>query len=536
MKLKYILTTLILFYSAAANAQLTPENFLLPDDKDYLSKSSSLHKYISKNPASNSITDIITSGDTVWLGTSRGVSVSFDRGENWINFFDTPPFGQDGITAINYDKYRNAIWAATVTTVEVPGGGGVVPKGTGLKFSTDNGETWTAVPQPVDTQADSVIEYGVNRFRTLPVTVAEQNVTYDIAFTRDYVWITSFAGGTRRSSDMGQTWERVVLPTDSLNSISPADTVKGINLCLSPAPGSFCNHDGWLNYRAFSVVAADDSTVYIGTANGINKTTNANDPSPSWRKFNHQNQEKPISGNFIVALGYNPNDKTIWGATWRANDNQEFYAVSLSTDGGETWETFLEDERVHNFGFKNIQVIAASDNGPFRSPNLGLTWILPNNIVDDESNVRLLTNIFYSANSEGNTVWLGSNDGLVKLNESPVGFWEGDWKIYFASLPLESANETYCYPNPFNPRQEVLKIKYSTNNENKRVTIRILDFGMNIVRTVIQNAERIRSLDDAPERWDGRDENGNLVPNGVYFYRIEFDNGDPVFGKIIVLQ
>src|SRR5690606_38760545 len=105
MKLKYILTTLILFYSAAANAQLTPENFLLPDDKDYLSKSSSLHKYISKNPASNSITDIITSGDTVWLGTSRGVSVSFDRGENWINFFDTPPFGQDGITAIYYDIY-----------------------------------------------------------------------------------------------------------------------------------------------------------------------------------------------------------------------------------------------------------------------------------------------------------------------------------------------------------------------------------------------------------------------------------------------
>src|SRR5690606_32430027 len=135
MKLKYILTTLILFLPAAANAQLSPENFFLLGDKDYLSKSSSLQKYISKNPASNSITDIITLGDTVWLGTSRGVSVSFDRGENWTNFFDTPPFGQDGITAINYDKYRNAIWAATVTSVDVPGGGGTVPKGTGLKYT-----------------------------------------------------------------------------------------------------------------------------------------------------------------------------------------------------------------------------------------------------------------------------------------------------------------------------------------------------------------------------------------------------------------
>ena len=59
---------------------------------------------------------------------------------------------------------------------------------------------------------------------------------------------------------------------------------------------------------------------------------------------------------------------------------------------------------------------------------------------------------------------------------------------------------------------------------------------MNIVKTVIQNADRIKTLDDAPEKWDGRDENGNIVPNGVYFYRVDFDSGDPVFGKIIVLQ
>jgi flagellar hook assembly protein FlgD len=101
---------------------------------------------------------------------------------------------------------------------------------------------------------------------------------------------------------------------------------------------------------------------------------------------------------------------------------------------------------------------------------------------------------------------------------------------------LKLLKETYCYPNPFSPRQEFLKIKYSTGSENRKVTIRVLDFSMNIVKTVIQNADRTRTLDDAPDRWDGRDENGNLVPNGVYFYRIDFDNENPVFGKIIVLQ
>ena len=528
MKIKYLLISIILFITSQSYSQLRPEFYSLQGEENYLPKIS------ASNPASNSITDIITIGDTVWLGTSRGVSVSFDRGENWTNFFGTAPFGEDGITTIGYNN--GAVWAATVTTVEVPGGGGTIPKGTGLKYTTDNGVTWTAVPQPLDNASDSIVVYGTfeqNRLRVLPITVAEQNVTYDIAFTPGIVWITSFASGLRKSTDMGETWQRIILPTDSLDYISPNDTLSGINLCISPAAESFCGHDGWLNYRAFSVVTANDSTLYVGTANGINKST---DNGISWRKFNHQNQDNPISGNFIVALGFNQTDNTIWGATWRANDNQEFYGVSSSSDGGENWNTSLEDERVHNFGFKNLHVIAPADNGAFRTSNRGVSWILPNSIVDDETKVELSTNLFYSADAEGNYIWLGSNDGLVRLREGVGDFWEGEWKIYFASLSLESASDTYCYPNPFSPRQEVLKIKYSTGGENKKVTIRVLDFGMNIVRTVIQNADRNRSLDDAPERWDGRDENGNLVPNGVYFYRVDFDNDNPVFGKIIVLQ
>ncbi len=525
MKIKYLLFFLILFISVKSYSQIRPESFNLPGDENYLSKIS------SSNPASNSITDIITIGDTVWLGTSRGVSVSFDRGENWTNFYGTSPFGEDGITSIGY--YNGMFWAATVTTVDAPGGG-TVPKGTGLKYTTDNGLTWTAVPQPLDNENDTIEVYGINTIRALPVTVAEQNVTYDIAFTPATVWITSFASGLRKSTDLGQTWERVILPTDSLNSISPTDTLSGLNLCISPTDGGFCG-EGWLNYRAFSVIAVNDSTLYAGTANGINKST---DNGISWRKFTHQNQENPISGNFVVALGYNQTNNTVWGATWRAEDNQEFYGVSSSTDGGETWNTFLEDERVHNFGFKFSNVIAPSDNGAFRTSNQGITWILPNSIIDDQSKLELLTSVFYSASSQGNDIWLGSNDGLIRLRESVSSFWGGEWKIYFAAPPLESHSDTYCYPNPFNPRDEdiSLKIKYSTGGENKKVTIRIFDFAMNIVRTVIQNADRIKGLADDYDRWDGRDENGNIVPNGVYFYRVDFDNDDPVFGKIIVLQ
>ena len=503
-------------------AQLSPFSYNLSEDGKYLSK------YNSSNPVSNSITDIIAIGDTVWLGTSRGVSVSFDRGETWTNFYNTSPFGTDNISAIGY--YRGMFWAATATSVEATGGQ-EVPAGTGLKYTTDNGLTWTSIPQPVDADDDTVEVYGINLLPALPVTVPEQNLTFDIAFTPGTVWITSFAGGTRKSTDLGQSWQRVVLPPDFLNSVSPEDT---LDFCLSPVAGTFCA-EGNLNHRAFAVNATDDTTLYVGTANGINKST---DNGISWVKFNHQNQNKPISGNFITALGYNDFNNTVWAATWKAEDASEFYGVSSSSNGGESWKTFLEEERTHNFGFKDADVISVSDNGAFRSSNQGMSWILPTSIIDTisdpTSKIFLRTDTYFSAGTEGNDIWLGSNDGLVKLEES--GFWRGKAKLYFAAQPLQDLSTTYCYPNPFSPGQEQLKIIYSTDNKPAVVTIRIFDFGMNYVRTVIQNVTRQRGIEGPPDFWDGKDDAGNVVPNGVYLYRVDVDSNQPMFGKIIVMQ
>ena len=520
MKIKLII---ILFLIALGSlfAQVTPDGYNLSAD------GKKLPKIGSTNPMSNSILDILTIGDTVWLGTSRGVSVSFDRGENWTNFFGTSPFGDDNISAIGYDN--GTFWAATARTVE--GVADDVPAGTGLKYTTDNGLSWTAVPQPVDHPDSTTVQYGINILQALPVTVTEQNLTYDIAFTPGTIWITSFAGGLRKSIDMGQTWQRVVLPPDFLSSIAPDDT---LDFCLSPVAGSFCN-EGNLNHRVFSVISTDNTTLYVGSANGINKST---DNGISWVKFNHQNQSEPISGNFITALGYNISTNIVWAATWKADESSEYTGVSSSDNGGASWKTFLRDEKTHNFGFKNFDVIAATDNGPFRSSDDGQSWILPTSIIDTisdpTSKVFLRTDTYFTAAAEGNDVWLGSNDGLVKLEES--GFWRGKAKLYFAAQPLQDLSTTYCYPNPFSPNQEQLKIIYSTDNKPASVTIRIFDFGMNYVQTVIQNATRQRGPEGPPDFWDGKDDTGKVVPNGVYMYRIDVNSDTPLFGKIIVLQ
>jgi len=59
---------------------------------------------------------------------------------------------------------------------------------------------------------------------------------------------------------------------------------------------------------------------------------------------------------------------------------------------------------------------------------------------------------------------------------------------------------------------------------------------MNYIHTVIQNAPRTKTLEGVPDFWNGRDDNGNLVPNGVYLYRVDVDSEEPLFGKIIVMQ
>ena len=323
-----ILQTLIIIslFSVNSFSQTSLFTYKIGDE------TSTINKIVSKNPISNSITDIITRVDTVWLGTSRGVSLSTDHGANWTNFYGQSDFGTDNNSALSYNN--GVLWSAGAKSTEVEGGQ-TLPAGTGLKYTTNSGISWTSISQPLDAATDTIELYGNNQIRALPVTVTIQNLVYDIAFTPNTIWIATFAGGLRKSTDNGQTWKRVVLPPDNLNSISPTDT---LNFCLSPVPGKFCSL-GNLNHRVFSVIAVDDSTLYVGTAGGINKST---DNGISWIKFNAQNQSQPISGNFITALGYNKLNQTVWASTWKAEGQSEFYGVSSSSDGGQTWRTFLK--------------------------------------------------------------------------------------------------------------------------------------------------------------------------------------------------
>ncbi|CUU01434.1 BNR/Asp-box repeat-containing protein [Candidatus Kryptobacter tengchongensis] len=508
------LLTLIFIFSSFSYSQI--KNTYELNSPQSLSSSVGL----SDLPSGNIVTNICICGDTVWIGTSKGLSRTTDGGKTWKNYFKTPEFGESKISAIACRD--GIIWVALARTVKIDNN--YFPEGLGLMYSTDGGETWTKVNQPIDDKNDTVEIYGINQIKTLPVTTTINNIVYDIALTKNAVFIASFAGGLRKSTDMGKTWHRVVLPPDNLNQINPQDT---LNFELNPVKN--------YNHRVFSVISVEDSIIWVGTADGINKST---DGGISWIKFNHQNQSSPISGNFVVALGNqkinigNSEKNIIWGATINANDPNEYKALSFSEDGGNTWTTTLTGEFVHNIAFKDSIVYAVSDNGLWKTKNLGKTWEKAGKIVDPSSRHIIQTSIFYSIGVQRDTIWAGSSDGLVKFIDSEI-FGE-NWKIYRTYEKVAGLGKTYAYPNPFSPWLEVTRIHYSVENIQSKVTIEVFDFSMRKIRTVILNAPR-DGIKEYDEIWDGKDDNGNIVPNGVYFYKVKIDDKE-IYGKILVIQ
>jgi len=82
------------------------------------------------------------------------------------------------------------------------------------------------------------------------------------------------------------------------------------------------------------------------------------------------------------------------------------------------------------------------------------------------------------------------------------------------------------YPNPFNP---LCTIRYQVATRGK-VTIRVFDVRGAVVRTV---RDSWREPGVYSEVWDGKHDDGRVLPSGVYFYRLEA--GDFVATRKMVL-
>ncbi len=440
---------------------------------------------------SNSITDIVIYGDAIWLGTDKGVSVSRDGGVTWETYSHEDGIGRGSVSAIAVND--TIVWVATAFD-SLTRDAGELPTGGGLAYSLDGGKSWTYIEQPGPT----------------PV----QNVTFDIALHTDgSVWITSWGGGIQRTFDLGKTWE--VVPPDTF----------------------FFDPLGQLNHRGFSVISAN-GVLWVGTAGGINKSL---DNGRTWTNFRHQNQEQPISGNFVVAIGHQQFDgvEYIWAATINAEDPNEFRAVSITDDGGFTWRTTLEGVFAHNFAFDDSAAYVAADAGLFKSLDFGHTWAKFPPIVDASQGIEYLSEEFFTAGVDRNHVlWVGGPDGLAKTADDGR-----TWRIFRGTVQPGSDGEprTFAYPSPFSPQRHntlgsdgYIRFQYNTTRAT-RVTIRIYNMAMEKVAEVVSGKER-PAIGTFFEIWNGRNDRGEVVANGVYFYSLQLEGEGVFWGKFIVMD
>jgi len=473
---------------------------------------------------------------------------SVDLGETWDVFTLADGIAKGGIAAINYHRggiFVTTIFDTSVTPRPTAGAGG------GISYSTNAGLSWLKISQPRDTATSSgpvirtqpdgstqtftlvrdvvIRQTGVltDSIYTVAVKTNIDNVSFDIAVTDSSIWLPCFGGGLRvakiASDGSIGTFTAVPLPADSLDELR---LDRDYDFVVDPI-----EH---LNHRAFAILAASNG-IWAGTAGGINYST---DGGLSWKRYTHSNSG--LSGNFVVALSeqiYTENATTfhvIWAATNRALGATEDDGLSYSPDSGRTWHAVLRGPFVNNIAFDGKTVYAATDEGMFRSSDFGATWESFLVIVDGRTGDRTFHPEFASVGVQQNgmnrILYFGNLDGLATSTDLGQS-----WALHraYREPGVNGTPNSYAYPNPFSPTIAPAVVRFQfdptgLNSSTDRVTLRIYDFAMDPVVTVVKGVPLTQTL-----AWNGQNGNGKRVANGTYVYIIEAGK-KKFWGKVTV--
>lgn len=457
----------------------------------------------------NGVTDLLYSGNTLYAGTGFGLSVTSDNGTQWQNFTPSDYGAKGGVSALARGE-DGTLWIAAAFDSLVDQDESLSVGG-GIFYLEAGSSEWQRIPQPKDARGDT--SNGMK-----PTTTTVQNVTFDIAVRgSDEIWISSFGGGVRRSLDRGATWEVITTDGQPFSSLD------------------------FLNHRGFSALVDTSGNVWIGTVGGISKSV---DGGTTWERFTPTNQNSPISGSWVIGLFHNPWNNSVWATTLRATEQSEFNAISSTKNGGNSWDIHLEDELADGtfpryVAFYDSAVYVATEKGVYKSIDDGGNWFKMPVIRDSQSGESLITSTFYSVAASADTpqhrLWVGSLDGLASTVNS--GY---DWTIFrsFVSTRSERPDPAvYAYPNPYSPTHVDRPCRFQFDIESAgEVTIELYNFAMEKITTLRQNLSAPASGSfDRSVLWDGTDNNGRMVDNGVYHFRADI-GGEVTWGKIIVIN
>lgn len=436
----------------------------------------------------------------------------------------------------------------------------------GFAVSNDGGMTWAYRFPPLDEAADTLVTYGGSTLYAVPITQPQNSPPQGIALPphsadvdEDVLWSANGSAGIRRSTDGGTTWQRVILPPDSLDHIHPDSSYA---FPLAPfgttLPNGAVSQFG-LNYIGYSVLVDEAGTVWAGTAGGLNRSDSSDvtdSGERAWRRYSAGPTPQSLIGSLVYGIHAQPTESErdpVWIVLRRSpldtNVREEDAGLAVWTgddpDGGTPlFETRLLGEILYDVAFDGAAVYAAGANGLFLSENDGETWRTLRVFRDESGRPLPLTNIppVYSVDVTQNdsgpsTLWVGTPDGLLRSTDGGAS-----WSAFRASVPTQPgpnddpgevpAVDVYAYPNPYTPRVDgSVRIRLDLA-EAADVRIRLYDYAMNLVRE-LQAGNRPAGPNEV--LWDGTTNRGTRVANGTYLYLVEAGQTQ-ASGTILVLQ
>jgi hypothetical protein len=159
--------------------------------------------------------------------------------------------------------------------------------------------------------------------------------------------------------------------------------------------------------------------------------------------------------------------------------------------------------------------------------------------------------LYLPQSSDSAHFWIASstaasptNNGLfISLNERSDENDTAAFTYIHRDAKLSSGlSQCYAYPSIITDKTPIAVFAYNLSKASN-VTIRVYDWNMDLVRTIINNAPRKAGTDQtsgrstqSEDKWDGTNASGRHVAVGVYYYKITAQSGEHAFGKIIVAK
>jgi hypothetical protein len=451
----------------------------------------------------------------IWAGTRNGlykfIYTTSDSADTVIYFLEDIELYPNSALSLGIQKYdqKKIIWASVCYE------GTGTPSCSAFK-STDGGETWTSESYLADVWVR------------------------DFAFQESTVWAATDHGlkrmknGDRETFDILDTLKQRIIPSN-FTSVCLVDST----IWAGTGDGLVKSTDDGEHWQVIKFAQPFKKAIWAGTAAGIYKFIyNYRDVFDTVLHYN--SYSNGLTGDFVVstAMQRYKDKKTIWAGTQPAYSGG--YGAGKSTDDGDSWSVTLGGDRVWNFAFDDSVVWAATSSGLKRSYDGGGSWDVFNYMKDKDEITKngIFSSEFTSVAVIDGEVWAGNADGLVKAPKDVKVGEDTVWNVFRTSVPIggKGSEEAYAYPSPFSPVLStggVVRIHYKPRKDGP-VTIKIYDFAMNLVITL--RDEKSAAGIDQDREWDGKNDKGDIVANGVYFFKVEAPGGQTEWGKLVILK